>query len=65
MLQRNFQFKVFQKLLQLRLFFSKIGNDLWQRVGYEPSGNSFNSLVQLENENGIQEIRLLMLALWL
>ena len=33
--------------------YTKIGNDLWERVGYEPSGNSFNSLVQLENENGI------------
>jgi glutaminase len=26
---------------------------LWQRVGREPSGSSFNSLVQLEYENGI------------
>lgn len=27
--------------------------DLWQRTGREPSGNAFNSLVQLEYENGI------------
>src|SRR3546814_10737554 len=26
---------------------------LWQRVGREPSGNAFNSLVQLERERGI------------
>jgi len=26
---------------------------LWERVGVEPSGNPFNSLVQLEYENGI------------
>lgn len=26
---------------------------LWQRTGREPSGNAFNSLVQLEYENGI------------
>jgi glutaminase len=29
------------------------GEELWQRVGREPSGNAFNSLVQLETENGI------------
>ena len=27
--------------------------DLWRRTGREPSGNAFNSLVQLEYENGI------------
>jgi len=26
---------------------------LWKRVGREPSGNAFNSLIQLETENGI------------
>ena len=25
---------------------------LWARIGREPSGNPFNSLVQLENEQG-------------
>ncbi|GAB7031097.1 glutaminase [Streptomyces sp. NPDC021749] len=29
------------------------GGDIWQRVGREPSGTPFNSLVQLEAENGI------------
>jgi len=29
------------------------GSDLWHRVGREPSGNPFNSLVQLEFERGI------------
>ena len=29
------------------------GTDLWQRLGREPSGTAFNSLVQLEYENGI------------
>ncbi|WP_086707132.1 glutaminase, partial [Streptomyces antimycoticus] len=29
------------------------GEKLWRRVGREPSGNPFNSLVQLEYENGI------------
>ena len=26
---------------------------IWDRLGVEPSGNSFNSLVQLETDNGI------------
>ena len=29
------------------------GEKLWGRVSKEPSGNAFNSLVQLEYENGI------------
>ena len=29
------------------------GDQIWQRVGREPSGTAFNSLVQLEHENGI------------
>ena len=32
---------------------NKMGEDLWKHVGKEPSGNSFNSLVKLEYENGI------------
>ena len=30
----------------------RIGDQLWQRVGREPSGTSFNSIVLLEQENG-------------
>jgi glutaminase len=30
-----------------------VGDALWRRVGREPSGNPFNSIVQLERENGI------------
>jgi glutaminase len=29
-----------------------IGDELWKRVGREPSGNPFNSPVQLESEHG-------------
>ena len=29
------------------------GGKLWHRVGVEPSGSSFNSIVQLEQEKGI------------
>ena len=30
----------------------RMGDALWERIGREPSGNPFNSLVQLENEQG-------------
>lgn len=41
--------KVFTLSMAMRL-----GQDsLWQRVGREPSGSKFNSLVQLEHEQGI------------
>lgn len=41
--------KVFNLALGIRL----VGDELWNRVRMEPSGNPFNSLVQLEYENGI------------
>ena len=30
-----------------------VGDRLWRRVGREPSGNPFNSIVQLERERGV------------
>ncbi|MCH8487635.1 MAG: glutaminase [Candidatus Cyclonatronum sp.] len=41
------------KVLALTMAFDLEGTALWQRVGVEPSGTPFNSLVQLEYENGI------------
>jgi glutaminase len=41
--------KVFNLALGVRI----IGDQVWERVGIEPSGNPFNSLVQLEYERGI------------
>lgn len=41
--------KVFSFTLALKCF----GKKLYERVGVEPSGNPFNSLVQLEYEHGI------------
>lgn len=41
--------KVFTLLLALNID----GEQLWSRMGREPSGNAFNSLVQLEYEHGI------------
>jgi len=40
--------KVFTFTLALNIF----GKELYRRIGVEPSGNPFNSLVQLEYENG-------------
>jgi glutaminase len=41
------------KLFALALAFTREGDSIWSRVGKEPSGNAFNSLVQLEYERGI------------
>jgi glutaminase len=41
--------KLFTFVLALKL----VGDELWQRVGREPSGAAFNSMVQLETEHGI------------
>jgi len=41
------------KVFTLTLALGKIGDALWTRVGREPSGNPFNSIVQLEHEHGV------------
>ncbi|GGZ54106.1 glutaminase [Streptomyces subrutilus] len=41
------------KVFTLALALAQGGDSLWERVGREPSGNPFNSLVQLEYENGV------------
>ena len=47
-----FSIQSVSKLFSLTLCLQLIGDALWERVGREPSGNPFNSLVQLENEQG-------------
>ncbi|MFC4815493.1 MULTISPECIES: glutaminase [unclassified Flavobacterium] len=49
----KFSIQSVSKVLSLTLAFSFIGEKIWERVGVEPSGNPFNSLVQLEYEKGI------------
>ncbi|WP_037601980.1 glutaminase [Streptacidiphilus rugosus] len=51
--QRPFSVQSISKLFTLTLVMARGGYDVWQRVGREPSGNPFNSLVQLETEHGI------------
>ena len=51
---RPFSIQSISKVFTLLLALETIPPDeLWQRVGREPSGTPFNSLVQLENEGGI------------
>jgi glutaminase len=48
-----FSIQSISKVFTLTLALGKIGDRLWRRVGREPSGSPFNSIVQLENERGI------------
>ena len=41
------------KVFTLTLALGTVGDALWRRVGREPSGSPFNSIVQLERERGI------------
>ncbi len=48
-----FSIQSISKVFSLVLALHELGGQIWQRVGREPSGNPFNSLVQLEYEQGI------------
>ncbi|MCM2495050.1 glutaminase [Burkholderia glumae] len=48
----RFSIQSISKLFACTLAFQLLGDELWQRVGREPSGTAFNSLVQLESERG-------------
>jgi glutaminase len=48
-----FSIQSVSKVFTLTMALQKHGDELWQRVGREPSGSAFNSIVQLENEGGI------------
>jgi len=47
-----FSIQSISKVFTLTLALGRIGDRLWQRVGREPSGSAFNSIVQLEYEKG-------------
>jgi glutaminase len=47
-----FSIQSISKVFTLTLALGKVGNRLWNRVGKEPSGSPFNSIVQLEREQG-------------
>jgi glutaminase len=48
-----FSIQSISKVFTLTLALGKHGDRLWQRVGREPSGTPFNSIIQLEHERGI------------
>ena len=49
----RFSIQSISKVFALAMCLSIKGDDLWKRVGKEPSGTAFNSLVQLEVEKGV------------
>ena len=51
--QDSFSIQSISKVFSLTLAYKLLGEDLWNRLGVEPSGTGFNSLVQLENDRGI------------
>ena len=51
--EEPFSIQSVSKVFTLTLALGKAGDSLWRRVGREPSGNPFNSIVQLEREQGV------------
>ncbi len=49
----KFSIQSIAKVLSLCFAYRILGENLWGRVGVEPSGTAFNSLVQLEADHGI------------
>ena len=49
----KFSIQSISKVLSLVMAYKIENEDLWKRVGVEPSGTPFNSLVQLEHDKGI------------
>jgi glutaminase len=49
----RFSIQSISKLFALTLALSKMGPELWLRVGRQPSANPFNSLIELELEQGV------------
>ena len=49
----RFSIQSVSKVLTLTLALETRGDELWRRVGKEPSGDPFNSLFQLEFERGV------------
>lgn len=51
--QTRFSIQSISKVLSLSLAYNLLGDKIWDRVGVEPSGSPFNSLIQLETDKGI------------
>lgn len=51
--EQAFSMQSISKIFTLAIALKIHGQDVWARVGREPSGSAFNSIVQLETERGI------------
>jgi len=51
--EKAFSIQSISKVFTLTIALGKHGESIWKRVGREPSGSAFNSIVQLEHEHGI------------
>lgn len=51
--ETQFSIQSISKVFTLTMALGFVGDALWSRVGREPSGSPFNSIVQLESERGI------------
>ncbi|SEE02786.1 L-glutaminase [Tenacibaculum sp. MAR_2010_89] len=49
----KFSIQSISKVLSLSLAYNILGETIWNRLGVEPSGTSYNSLIQLETDKGI------------
>lgn len=49
----KFSIQSISKVFAVSLAYALLGEQIWERVGVEPSGNPFNSIMQLEYEDGI------------
>ena len=47
-----FSIQSISKVFTLALALDRVGAKLWDKVGREPSGSAFNSIIQLESERG-------------
>ncbi len=50
--QEKFSIQSLVKVLSLCFAYKELGADIWERLGHEPSGRAYNSLIQLELEKG-------------
>lgn len=50
--EQPFSIQSISKVFSLCLAYRFLGESIWERVGLEPSGNKFNSLIQLETDYG-------------
>lgn len=49
----KFSIQSIAKVISLTMAYKMLGEKIWERLGVEPSGTAFNSLVQLETDKGI------------